>query len=384
MSEIISFEDTFQRLRQTYIERLRNSVEAIDNVLAQKQLAPLAAEDLRRAITLFHGLAGSGTTFGFPQVSEAALKIEIFLDLVIGSLGEFDVMSEHQYQTFEAMSQDLRRSCLRASEAGALRPQAVVAAEGTTGSNEEYSVLIVDDDDDLCNLLVLKFKEKGIEAEAVRSGEKALKILGMKRPDLVILDIMMPDMNGQELLRRLKQDPEFVSMPVIMLTGKTNEKDVRTAQHSGALDYIVKPFDPEALMEKVASILDSARRTILVADNDTHIAELLAGKYRSQGFRVITADNGVKAWNVIYRALPDLVVLDILMPGMDGLSVLANMRADAKTRNIPVIVVSTRSDKDQVDEGLEAGAQDYMIKPILTDDLVERTRKLLKTPVTAG
>jgi two-component system cell cycle response regulator len=382
MSDVINFEDTFQRLRQTYIERLRNSVEAIDNVLSQKQLAPLAAEDLKRAVALFHGLAGSGTTFGFPQVSESALKIEIFLDLVIGSLGEFDVMSEHQYQTFETMAQDLRKSCLRASEAGSLRPQSVMSSEGAA-NGEKYSVLIVDDDDDLCNLLMLKFKEKGIEAEAVRSGEKALKILSLKRPDLVILDIMMPDMNGQELLRRLKQDPEFVTLPVIMLTGKTNEKDVRNAQHSGALDYIVKPFDPEKLMEKVSSVLDSARRTVLIADNDSHISQLLASKYKSHGFRVLTADNGVKAWNVIYRALPDLVVLDILMPGMDGLSVLANMRADVKTRDIPVMVVSTRSEKDQIQEGFDAGAQDYMIKPILTDELINRTNLLLRKAAAA-
>ncbi len=102
------------------------------------------------------------------------------------------------------------------------------------------------------------------------------------------------------------------------------------------------------------------------------------------GFRVLTADNGVKAWNLIYRAQPDLVVLDILMPGMDGLSVLTNMRADAKTKNIPVIVVSTRSEKDQVDEGFEAGAQEYMTKPILSDELIERTRKLLKKNSDGG
>ncbi len=106
MPDVISFEDTFQRLRQTYVERLRHSVEAIDNVLSQKQLAPLSAEDLKRAVNLFHGLAGSGTTFGFPQVSESALKIEFSSNLVIGSLGEYDVMSEHQYQTFETMAQD--------------------------------------------------------------------------------------------------------------------------------------------------------------------------------------------------------------------------------------------------------------------------------------
>ncbi len=111
---------------------------------------------------------------------------------------------------------------MRASETGALRPQSVIAAEKVPVSGGQYSVLIVDDDEDLGKLLVLKLQEKGIQAEAVRNGETAL--LHLKRPDLVILDIMMPDMNGQELLRRLKQDPEFVSLPVIMLTGKTNEE----------------------------------------------------------------------------------------------------------------------------------------------------------------
>lgn len=378
MSEVISFEDTFQRLRQTYVERLRNSVEAIDNVLAQKQLAPLAVEDLKRGITLFHGLAGSGSTFGFPQVSEAALKIEVFLDLVIGSLGEFDVMSEHQYQTFETMALDLRRSCQRASETSTIRSLAAMHTEDDGAVSEDYSVLIVDDDEDLCKLVSLKLKEKNIKAEAVSNSDTALKIISLKKPDLVILDIMMPEISGHELLRRLKQDPEFVTIPVIMLTGKSGEKDVLNARHSGALDYIVKPFDPDQLVVKVALILESVRRTILIADNDSHIAQLMASKYRSEGYRVLTAGDGIKAWNTIYRAKPDLVVLDILMPGMDGLTVLENMRRDAGTKDIPVIIVSTRADADQVKEGFEAGAQDYMTKPIMTDDLLARSRKLMK------
>lgn len=380
----LSYQETFQKLRQAYVERLKNSVIAIDNVLAQKQLGPLSSEDIRRAISLFHGLAGTGTTFGFPQVSESALRLEVFLDLVLGSLSEYDVMTDRDFQTLEAMALELRKICLRSAEITDVKN--ITASDSATNIPVEgvYSVLIVDDDDHLCELLTLKLKEQGISVESVRNGDTALKILGLKRPDLLILDIMMPGMSGHELLRSLKQNPEFLSIPVIMLTGKSADKDVTHAIHSGAMDYIVKPFDPDALIKKVNDILESVRRTVLIVDNDPFIVQLLENKYKYQGYKIMTADNGVRAWNIIYRDKPDIVILDIIMPGMDGLAVLKNMQEDENTKNIPVIVVSTRVEKEQIQEAMDAGANEYVPKPFISDDLIEITRRLLKKPATGA
>jgi DNA-binding response OmpR family regulator len=189
---------------------------------------------------------------------------------------------------------------------------------------------------------------------------------------------MMPGISGHEVLRRLKQDPDFVAVPVIMLTAQTEQKDVVSALHSGAIDYVIKPVDPEKLVARIGRTLDAARYTVMIADNDHLILQLLGSKYRNRGFKVTAADDGKAAWDQILKTLPDLVILDRMMPGMDGIAVLKNIRQEESTKNIPVIILSARKEERDIEIGMNFGASDYVVKPFLPDDLMTRSLKLLK------
>src|SRR5690606_2626819 len=112
------------------------------------------------------------------------------------------------------------------------------------------------------------------------------------------------------------------------------------------------------------------RRTVLIADNDPLILSLLHSRFSSRGFNVILTDNGLAAWEHILASAPDLVILDIAMPGMDGLSVLGLIRKTDKTKKIPVIIASAKTTEQDKNAGTNAGAQTYITKPFDADNLI--------------
>jgi DNA-binding response OmpR family regulator len=180
------------------------------------------------------------------------------------------------------------------------------------------------------------------------------------------------------MLRRLKHNPEFVKIPIIMLTAQTEQKDVVSALHAGAIDYMIKPVDMDQLVARVEKTLEASLYEIVVADNDELLLQLLGNWYRERGFKVKLIDDGKKAWDYIMSNLPDLVVLDRMMPGMEGLGILSNMRNSESTQNIPVIILSARKQDRDIAEAMKRGAQDYIAKPFIPEELIERSMKLLK------
>ncbi|WP_435640448.1 response regulator [Micavibrio aeruginosavorus] len=380
-----SYEETYQKLLYEYIRRLEKSVEAIDNILAQRQLSPLTKDDLLRAQMLAHGMSGSGATFGFPAVSEAGRKADVFLERLVRSMPEDGTMNDESYPEFEMLMKVLQGTCRTAASKGgdgpALQADQAAARDGLV--KEVLNVLIVDDDESLSRMLSLKLTQKGIHVINARDGNAALSLCQKGVPDLIILDIMMPGLSGHEVLRRLKQDPAFVDVPVVMLTGRAQQQDVVGALHSGAIDYVVKPFDPDHLVSRVEKILDASRYTVLIADNDPLILQLLESKFRNRGFKVVLAGDGKDAFDIIRTNAPDLIILDVMMPEVDGISLLKRVRSNTATEAIPVIMLSGHKDQRDIDRGMEAGAQDYVTKPFMPDDLIARTLRVLKTGVAA-
>ena len=117
------------------------------------------------------------------------------------------------------------------------------------------SILVVDDDPLIRTLVEHKLRQRGFEVVSAESGEAGLKQVAAKPPDLIVLDAMMPELDGFEVLRRLKQDTATAAIPVIMLTARKQESDIVSALSSGARDYLVKPFMPEELIMRIRNLL---------------------------------------------------------------------------------------------------------------------------------
>ena len=138
---------------------------------------------------------------------------------------------------------------------------------------------------------------------------------------------------------------------------------------------------PSPVLSLVAPVadwaLDVTEPTILIADDDDTVRDLVAFKLAAAGYHAITADNGSTALSLVHREQPDMVILDVAMPGLDGLSVCYELHSSAATAQIPVLMLSGRGRQVDIDLGLTVGADDYLIKPFSPAELIRRVRWLL-------
>jgi DNA-binding response OmpR family regulator len=118
------------------------------------------------------------------------------------------------------------------------------------------TVLIADDDEDILNLVRFRLERDGLRVLLARDGQQALQTAREERPDLCVLDVMMPKLNGLEVLMQLRRDPDTAAMPVIMLTARAHEADVDAGFDGGANDYVIKPFSPQELRQRVRAQLN--------------------------------------------------------------------------------------------------------------------------------
>ena len=373
-----AFEGDYQKLTDSYLDRLEHSAEALNNIVSLISAGNLRKDDLQRAQSIAHGLAGSGTLFGFPQITDVGREVDLH---IVSLVEEFPVgrIPDEEQEKLRLVILKLLKACqdnahnkkLPANERlfGNIKQQALP---------KTFHVVVVDDDPQVSHVLESQLRQNGIIVTLAESGTAALRAVSRNQPDLVILDISMPGMNGHEVLRELKQTPGLENIPILILTGSTSKQEETTAYHGGAIDFIVKPFDPEKLIKRVEDIMEAARYTVMIVDNDELVQQLLDSKFRHAGFKTILIDDGKLAWDRIQKDLPDLVILDRMMPGLEGLAVLKNIRTDTHTKDIPVIILSARFEERDIELGMQMGAQEYLSKPFITDDLLEKSFALLK------
>jgi CheY-like chemotaxis protein len=205
------------------------------------------------------------------------------------------------------------------------------------------------------------------------SGEEGLRLAKELGPLAITLDVMMPGMDGWAVLVALKADPEVADIPVIMLT-MLDDKNLGYAL--GAADYLTKPLDRERLM----AILRKYRRDlpVLVVDDDATLRELARRILEKEGYAVIEAENGRVALERARHTLPGLVVLDLIMPEMDGFEFVAEFRKREDWRAIPIIVVTGKEISDEDRARLNGGVERILQKGTYTrESLLREVRDLV-------
>jgi signal transduction histidine kinase/CheY-like chemotaxis protein len=219
-----------------------------------------------------------------------------------------------------------------AEAARSVRRAAPAASRGT--------VLIIDDDQATHDLLERDFEGQGYRVLHAMGGRDGLRVAKANRPDLITLDIIMPDLDGWSVLKALKDDAELRPIPVVLVTIMA-DRDMGFAL--GAADFVTKPFDRDLLIQAI----NRHRRgdgpaQVLVVDDDAKTREMLRRMLRKEGWTVAEAANGREALRQLERSRPALVLLDLMLPEMDGFEVLERMRREAVWRAIPVIVVTAK------------------------------------------
>jgi CheY-like chemotaxis protein len=237
-------------------------------------------------------------------------------------------------------------------------------------------VLVIDDDATARELISDHLKTEGFSVVTAAGGVEGLKFAKELRPTAITLDVMMPDLDGWSVLAALRQDPELAEIPVIMIT---IVDDHRRGIALGAAGYLTKPIDRERLHRLIRRFRASARPTrVLLVEDDAVQRERMIGWLERPQWIVREAANGREALNLLQEEKPDVILLDLMMPEMDGFAVVAALQKEAGWRDIPVIVI-TSLDLDAKDrERLNSGVQSVLVKEkFRPEDLVERIRRLV-------
>ena len=238
------------------------------------------------------------------------------------------------------------------------------------------SVVVIEDDASAQRLLRAYLESAGYEVRVASDGESGLREIESAPPAAIILDVLLPGMDGWEVLRRLKETSQLRDIPVLIVT-VVDEREVGFAL--GAVDYFVKPVDRDALLARLArytftSKVREGRVRILAVDDDPAALEMIDKTLRPEGFEVVAVSNGRDALDVARRDGIDLVICDLLMPELDGFAVVAELRSDERTRDIPILVLTahdvTEADKARLNGNIlgvvgkgamaEAGLRDWL------------------------
>ncbi len=253
-----------------------------------------------------------------------------------------------------------------------------VAAEGN-----KKNILIVDDDEEVVNLLKIYLQDEGYIINKALTGREAFVSACENVPDLITLDIKLPDIDGYQVIDLLKSDDRTKDIPVMILSIVPLVEDkVDEVFRLGIVDYLSKPIDRDRLMDSVNRILRVKGKAkgayVMVVDDDPDIVGLVKLALKDAGYGVIEAFNGEQALELADREKPDLIILDIMMPEMDGYDVIKNLKKNKKTQNIPVIILSVRRLEEDKAKGLKLGAIKYLTKPFKAKDLLGEIKEVLE------
>ena len=199
------------------------------------------------------------------------------------------------------------------------------------------TVLVIDDEATVRDLMQRFLTKEGFRVVTAPGGEEGLRRARELQPDAITLDVMMPGMDGWAVLSALKADPELADIPVIMLT-IVDDKNLGYAL--GASDYLTKPIDRERLV----TVLEKYRRDlpVLIVDDDATVRQLLRRMLEPEGYTVVEADNGRAALERLREVSPSVVLLDLMMPEMDGFEFVAEFRRHEPWRAIPIVVITAK------------------------------------------
>ena len=244
-------------------------------------------------------------------------------------------------------------------------------------------ILVVEDNEQNRILMRQILKSHGYELLEAADGAVGLAMAREHMPDLILLDMQMPVMDGFAVIQELRKAPELSKMKVIAVTSFAMKGDRENALEAGFDDYVTKPIDTRKFVELVKSILPGEniilkKPVILCVDDKPENLKLLESILVPRGYEVVIASNGEEVLQKIKTRTVDLVLLDLMMPSMDGLQVSRKIKDNKKYRNIPIVMLTAYSGVEDYIESLSGEVFAYLHKPFETEELVRIVRAALK------
>lgn len=257
-------------------------------------------------------------------------------------------------------------------------------------------VLIIEDEDALASVLLAKFKLEKFDVQVAGNGLEGLEKIKSWQPDLILLDIIMPKMNGYEVLEELQKNNNTI--PIIIISNSGQDVELEKIKKLGANDYIIKTqINPEEVVAKVRNVLGGENNVeivktaakedstnggvkVLLVEDDSFLRDICFKKLTKEGFNVAVAVNGEEAVKKVDEFMPAIVLLDIILPAVDGFEVLKAIRANKNNmiKKVPVIMLTNLGQEEDNKKALDLGASDYLVKAhFTTEEIVTKIKNKL-------
>lgn len=257
-------------------------------------------------------------------------------------------------------------------------------------------ILIVDDDRDLRMGLMILLRANGYDVAVAPDGITAIIEAQRSKPDAVILDIGLPGGDGFMVLERFRSIVPLSAIPIVILSAMDPAKNKLRALSAGAVDYLQKPADNRQLLAALQRALggspdsatpaqspaerdkETARKTILIVDDDPDVLRSLSVRLKASGYNTVAAGDAVSAITKVRKESPDLILLDIAMPGGDGYVVIDRLKTLWPDKRIPIIAISAKDPAEHREKILQAGARAFFQKPLDNHALLSEISKVLQ------
>ena len=262
--------------------------------------------------------------------------------------------------------------------------------------NKNKKIVVIEDEDILGQIITGKLISEGYTVTLATDGEQGIQKIVEIMPDLILLDLVMPKKNGEEVLEDIKNNPQIKNIPVIVISNSGQQTEIEKVVGLGVRDYIIKAqFSPDDVLEKVKKYLNQEYKEkgtqapinsdnlknikVLLAEDDQFLSSLVAQRLGKEGYKLFSATDGKQVLKIFSESTPDLVLMDIIMPEMNGLEVLKQIRADAKNKDVIIIIFSNLGQDHEIEEAKAAGADDFLVKVNFTlKEVVEKINTHLK------
>ncbi len=351
-------------LRELYLASLGRRIEVLERAVDALEIGDVDARDSIHRVA--HQLKGSGASYGFSEVTDRSIDV------------------------LEAPPADI---------VPATRALIAFLLEVTGDARRGDETILVVDDDPTIQMLLEEHLERPGREVLVASTMAEGKVLITPSTDLLILDLFLPDADGRQVLAELRKDPSTADLLVIVLSGSDSEVARAECLALGANTLVAKPFDPASFGLLVDSLLESdastelreatvaavaitetpdsqGPRSVLLAEDDDLVATLIVDRLSRDGFELVRCADGEAALAEARRRPPDVAIVDVKMPKIDGFEVLSRFREIPALSETAVIVLTAMGSEHDVVRGFDLGADDYVLKPFSPTELAARVQRL--------
>jgi diguanylate cyclase (GGDEF)-like protein len=316
------------------------------------------------ARTLAHRISGTAGSYGFPEVGSACAHLE---ELIVG-LGE----------TLESA---LPAAWASVSQAAATVLVAAARSSQTPDAPEpranEPRFLVVDDDPAVLAYVEALGRQQAIEVIRAYDEPEALARARQFSPDVAILDVALGEDKSFNLARELRSLPGLEQLPLAFMSIDAGLDNRIAAAHAGGSLFLVKPLEPVSFagaVRQLVALREAARPRVLVVDDDPQFLQLVSAVLRSDGMAVSTLSDGLQVLDALQQNRPDLLILDILLPGFSGFDLCRMLRTTPEWQELPIVFVTASSSAQSRIAAYQAKADDYLQKPVVREELLARVR----------